>query len=228
MAPRKPTNTLILTQVDESLLQDPTPLLEFLSANDHLLELVALPKFQRILLICESTGVATKINDLLKSSKWGFRITYSIKDNHLTITDHPECLPQEDKIVYLELPSEVGSKRFLISPPLSPPAEWDHWDKVEDGPNNKAVYSPQELSHLLWERLGGFDSSDIRKYHGDEEDVDEEEVVIMSESEVLFKDIDNGVPAIVLDTMNNRQKGRPANTLVKSAIPKTSMPPPPE
>lgn len=226
MAPRNPTNTLILTQVDGGLLQNPTPLLEYLSTNGYIMELVALPKFQRILLICESSVVAQAINESLKSSQWNFKVTYSIKDNHLAITDHPELLPTEDTILYLELPSEDGSKRFLISPPLSPPPEWDHWDKVEDGPHSKSVYSPQELSHLLWERLGGFDSSDFRKYQGEDDPVEGEETVVASEPEVLFKDIDNGVPAIVLDTMSNREK-RPSvtNSAFKSSIPKTSMPP---
>lgn len=209
MAIRSPTNTLIVTNVDKSTLESPQALASFLASDHQVMELVALPKFQRILVICETVDLSTHVLHSLKlSDDWHhLKITYSIKNNAMSIPQYDDI---ESHVDYLELPLEVGSKRFLISPPLSPPAEWDHWDKVEEGPNSKAVYSPQDLSHLLWERLGGFESDQVRKY--------ETEETKQLKPEVLFEDIDNGVPAIVLDTVNNR------GTAPKQ-MPKTAMPP---
>lgn len=228
MAIRNPTNTLILTNVASGTLNDPSPLVEFLSKKNYTIELVALPKFGRILVICDITENSQEVLQSLKlSSEWGYLgITYSIRDNHWSILDSDADLfaSKVDSKDYLELPLEDGSRRFLISPPLSPPAEWDHWDRVEEGPNSKSVYSPQDLSHLLWERLGGLQSSDVRKYQ--DEDIEENEYEIRdmkTEPEVLFEDIDNGVPAIVLDTVNNKNK---SDALSKKPIAKTSIPPP--
>lgn len=225
---RNPTNTLILTNVASGILDDPSPLVEFLSKNNYTIELVALPKFGRVLVICDITETSQEVLQTLKlSNEWShLGITYSVKDNHWSIlgSDADLFASKVDSKEYLELPLEGGSRRFLISPPLSPPAEWDHWDKVEEGPNAKSVYSPQDLSHLLWERLGGLQSSGVRKYQ--DEDIEEFKYDIRDmkrEPEVLFEDIDNGVPAIVLDTVNNKNKSNP---VPKIPIAKTSIPPP--
>ena len=228
MTIRNPTNTLILTNLGSGILNDPSPLVEFLSKKNYTIELVALPKFGRILVICDITETSQEVLLSLKhSSEWAdLGITYSIRDNHWSIlgSDADLFASKADSKDYLELPLEDGSRRFLISPPLSPPAEWDHWDKVEDGPNAKSVYSPQDLSHLLWERLGGLQSSDVRKYQDEEIEENEYEIRDMkTEPEVLFEDIDNGVPAIVLDTVNNKNK---SDALSKKPIAKTSIPPP--
>lgn len=253
MSPRSPTNTLIITNVSNDILQNPTPLLEFLSYDLHLMELVSLPKFERILIMCESSQLSKQLRKNLKSSPdWNhLRITYSIKDNNLSIIQHPEYLTHQNSNQYLELPLEVGSKRFLISPPLSPHTEWDEYDKVEEGPNSKTVFSPQELSHLLWERLGGFDSSQVRKYQEQSDEEEEEETNqsdanyqysnnsssnkaksndqhfdISEKPEILFEDIDNGVPAIVLDSVNHRDDDTLSTNQAKLNPPKTAMPPP--
>lgn len=228
MTIRNPTNTLILTNVAYEILNDPSPLVEFLSKKNYTIELVALPKFGRILVICDIAENSQEVLQSLKhSGEWGhLGITYSIRDNHWSIlgSDADLFASKVDSKDYLELPLEDGSRRFLISPPLSPPAEWDHWDRVEEGPNAKSVYSPQDLSHLLWERLGGLQSSDVRKYQDEEIEENEYEIRDMkTEPEVLFEDIDNGVPAIVLDTVNNKNK---SDALSKKPIAKTSIPPP--
>lgn len=228
MGIRDPTNTLILTNVSSQVLEDPSTLVDFLSTGNYTSELVALPKFGRILVICDTTQTSIDIlHSLKQSTEWGhLGITYSVRDNHMNIlgSDLDLFNGRIDEKDYLELPLEDGSRRFLISPPLSPPAEWDHWDKVEEGPNTKAVYSPQDLSHLLWERLGGLQSSDVRKYQEIEAEEAEYDIKdIDKEPEVLFEDIENGVPAIVLDTVNNKDKIRPSSS---KPIVKTSIPPP--
>lgn len=244
-SPRLPTNTLILTNVVPAVLADPSDLITFLAHdNDFIIELVSLPKFGRILIICESEIVAKQVFGLLRQSNtWSLlKISYSIRDNNFSIMEN-NYLNQEGKNTlqentiqglnfdrtapsqYLELPMEDGSRRFLISPPLSPPPEWDHWERVEEGPNKKSVFSPQELSHLLWERLGGLTSNTVRKYQDEEISQDNEEtneVDILNQPEILFQDIDNGVPAIILDTIDNSVKiKRDTNSapLVKTAMP---------
>ncbi|KAK7687376.1 hypothetical protein QCA50_009241 [Cerrena zonata] len=131
----------------------------------------------------------------------------------MSITSNPHYLIQQDSKQYLELPLELGSRRFLISPPLSPPAEWDHWDKVEEGPSDK-TFPTDELTNLLWERL---EDNDYTHHSKDNLVVD-----LNMKPEVLFEDIDNGVPAIVLDTVNNRG---PHTLSAKLRPPKTSLPP---
>ncbi|KAK6458313.1 uncharacterized protein RJT20DRAFT_30772 [Scheffersomyces xylosifermentans] len=261
---RSPTNTLILTKVSDKLLNDPQPLVNFIAhENNYLSELVSLPRFGRILIICDSSDVSTEIAHLLKSSpQWStISISYSIKDNKFSIMKNPDLLVSnhrdgqlnsdievnwksnnDDLVEYLELPSESGSRRFLISPPLSPHAEWDQWDREEEGPNQKTLFSPQELSHLLWERLGGFDSSIVRKYRDEQEEEDYEiahenleespsiqgEIDLNDQPQILFQNIDNGVPAIVLDTIKNASlgQGRRVQTEKTRFLAKTTMPPP--
>lgn len=267
---RSATNTLILTHLSDELLGNPQPLVDYISLeNNYLVELVSLPRFGRIIIICETSQISTEIAMLLKSSpEWNhIRISYSIKDNKFSIVNQPDMFlaagnqSQEVEVSwkdlvhveYLELPLESDSRRFLISPPLSPHSEWDHWDKAEEGPNEKTMYSPQELSHLLWERLGGFDSSIVRKYKDEEGEMEidniseneirtengenteddksstdtiplsyGEEYDLSSQPEILFQNIDNGVPAIVLDSIKNenlRRQSVKSKTLAKTAMP---------
>lgn len=189
-------------------------MLECIAKHNHIVELIALPRFQRLLVICENTRVSAQIAALLQQD-FGFGVSYSIRDVPLAVTAGPQYA-ENDKD-YLELPLEDGSRRFLISPPLSPPAEWDHWDKVEEGPNQQAVHSPQELSHLLWERLGSTSSNQVRRLHGQSAPVD-----LDIEPMLLFENIDNGVPAIILDSAENEQPKTQGITVAR-----TPMPPPP-
>lgn len=205
--PRSPTNTLIITNLSDRLLQSPHELIEFISGTHDLVQLIVLPKFGRFILICESSRVAQSMKDLLAHDpKWkALRISYSIKDNRFELNkrDLLDATAGEDysQMNYLELPHDLNLKRFLISPPMSP-HDWDHWDKLEEGPNEKAIYSPEDLSSLLWERLGG---NMVRKYQDDSNQVREE---------VLYNE--EGVPAIVLDKSENE--------VLEEKLPKTSMP----
>lgn len=208
---RFPTNTLILTNISDALLDDPSPLMQFLANSQQVCELISLKRFGRILLICDNIHDSQNIKRLLESNDpWSdFLVSFSIQDNEVS-----NKYGVETQMDYLELPAENGNKRFLISPPLSPPPEWDHWDKVEEGPNKQTFYKPEELSHLLWERLGGVDSNEVRKYES------EKKRDLSIEPQVLFEDIDNNVPAIVLDNVDSE----PVKT-GNQFIPHTSLPP---
>lgn len=205
MTTRQPSNTLILTKLPDAVYEDPTELLEILHA--HTLELVALPHFQRVLLICPLEVEAQGVKQILRDK--GIPLLYLLRNNDFVELD----VPITEQVDYLELPLELASRRFLISPPLSPPAEWDHWDKVEEGPN-KVAYSPDDLSHLLWEKLGG---GKVRKLHDiaeDAEDEDKEKVT----HEVLLEQ-KQGVPAIVIDADDEVKHSENRSTLPKTAMP---------
>ncbi|KAI5962786.1 RCN1 [Candida theae] len=205
--PRSPTNTLIITNLNDDLLQDPRELIDFISSTHDLVQLIVLPRFNRFILICGSSRVAQSMKNLLANDpNWkSLRVSYSIKDNRFELNKQDlldAAIGEEySQVGYLELPHDLNSKRFLISPPMSP-HDWDHWDKVEEGPNEKAIYSPEDLSSLLWERLG---DNMVRKYQDDSKQVREE---------VLYDE--DGVPAIILDKSENEVQ--------EEKLPKTSMP----
>ena len=182
--PRNPTNTVIVTNVSDEIIETPKPLVDYLCKENNPCEFIVLPKLRRILVICNDSIVAEHVyKRLMESDEWGhLKLSYSMKDNNIF-----QGVSVEENVDYLELPTEEGSRRFLISPPLSPPPEWDHWDKVEEHPHTQPMTNPNELSHLLWERLGGFDSSTVKKYHQDEERD------LNIEPQVLFEDVNNSV-----------------------------------
>jgi hypothetical protein len=180
--------------------------------HEYCIELTSLPKFGRIILVCESSTAATEVMGLLRRSpKWnGIDVSYSIRDNEfgktsmksisINIEELATLLDIEDNrmIDYLQLPLDAESKRFLISPPLSPPPGWDHWEKVEEGPHNGSMI--QDISRLLWEKLGGNDSSIVRRFQNESiEPEDEGHVDLSIKPEVLFEGLDDGVPAIIID-----------------------------
>lgn len=189
---RRQTNTVIV----QGHAQDPAALAQRLADRGLNVELVALRKFDRCIVICPSSAVAQCVYECVAAL--GAAASYSIRDNRLAVLEG-SWVTKETK--YLELPPEEESRRFLISPPLLPHLEWDDYGKSEEGPNMVPVFSAHDLSHLLWKRFGGFDSTEVCKY------VDES-VVDISEPSVLFQDIDNGVPAIVVDVVDERRENR--------------------
>lgn len=216
---RPATNTLIVTKLSEDI-KDPAVLAHLLGSKELNVELVHLPKFDRYIIICASATLASFVRDYLQSAlPKSVHIGFSIRDNDLSFLGDQNWALEQGQSDYLELPSEEGSRRFLILPPLSPQTEWNDYNKVEDGPHPKAVYSPEELSHLLWDRFGGFDSSRVKRFQDESEDEDDEDTIdISSQPQILFENIDNGVPAIVVDSVRNQQ-GKP------KPMPKTTMPP---
>ncbi|EEQ40521.1 Calcipressin family protein [Clavispora lusitaniae] len=225
---RQATNSLIISKLSPELISSPGVLAHLLATRNFNVELVHLPKFRRYILVCTSSTIAKEIKEFLDKELAGSAlVSFSIKDNPSTILNDESWCLQSDPIDYLELPSEDGTRRFLISPPLSPHSEWNDYHKSEEGPNTKSVYSPEELSHLLWDRLGGFDSGHVRKYHMENSEEDEpkeghgdnedECFDINDGHDVLFRNIDNNVPAIVVDRVHNQG--------IQVPLPKTAMPP---
>lgn len=267
---RSPTNTIVLTNVSEQVLRDPSELMSFIAVAvpSTTLELVSLPLLSRIVLICRSKATSVQVKSLLdESAEWAsIRTSFSVADSAITndesVLSEAGALHANDKgdnanddvsnpseqtlsrnhSTYLELPLEEGSRRFLISPPVSPPAGWNYWDKVEEGPNTKAVHSPEQLSHLLWERLGGLDGVTACKYREETEGVQcnageigearpnpvpKEIVDISHGQEILFKDIHTNVPAIMLDPVDSETRDTSLHSTykpTKCSIPKTAMP----
>lgn len=230
MSERVPTNTLLLTDLPEGILRDPTPLAKYLAAENHPIELVTLPRFGRIVIVCQRDTLALDIAKMLKMSEdWKhIRISFSMKNNEFNVFNGGDAghLPGENKD-FLELPPQDNMRRFLISPPLSPDPEWDNWDMLEEDPNKKSIYSPKDLSHLLWERLGTLEGTQVRRLGLN--DLDEDDggngVIhdVEKKPEILFEDITNGVPAIVLDSLSNtEEKPEQNNKYVKTTMPPVS------
>lgn len=98
--------------------------------------------------------------------------------------------------VFLQLPDP--GKKYVISPPPSPPADWH--DRPEDGPNRKIVHDPTELTGLLFQRLSdrieNFDESAKQHQHTDEDFVDE--LGKLTVPKVLLEHL-KGNPIIILD-----------------------------
>ncbi|KAI3407119.1 hypothetical protein KGF56_000107 [Candida oxycetoniae] len=213
---RRPTNSLILTNLEEKVLENPQELIDFLCEDeDYIVEFICLCKLSRIVLICETSSIAQSIKQKIGNDmRWRYiKVSFSMKDNAFDVSKQDlEVGRREDKN-YLELPHDLDVKRFLISPPMSPRSGWDNWNKTEEGPNEKAIYSPEELSEILWERLGGEESKLVRRYN----ETSRETINYEIERELLFEGIENGVPAIVLDSVGKCE--------VEENMPKTSMPP---
>ena len=230
MLRRVPTNTLLLTNLPEGVLWDPTPLAKYLAAENHPIELVTLPRFGRIVVVCQRDTIAVDISKMLKLAEdWkDVRISFSIKNNefHMLNGEDAGHLPGENRD-FLELPPQENMRRFLISPPLSPDPEWDNWDMLEEDPNKKSIYSPKDLSHLLWERLGNLEGTQVRRVGLNDLDEDDcsDGVVhdVAQKPEILFEDITNGVPAIVLDGLSStEEKTEQNNKYVKTTMPPIS------
>ncbi|KAG7191494.1 uncharacterized protein KQ657_003089 [Scheffersomyces spartinae] len=137
-----PSNTIIVTNISDELIRDPQPLVDFLLLYPYTIKATSLFRFQRIILQCHSVEDAEKVFLLLLENFPQFTFTYSRIDNN------------HDEVDSLPLPDNSETRRFLISPPVSPPPEWDHWDKVEERPHSKPIHAPEELEHLLWMKLG--------------------------------------------------------------------------
>lgn len=85
------------------------------------LQLIILKRFKRILLICPSHDISQHVMDAPRALEMeNFNFSYSLQDGQRNLTKQ-----------YLKVPE--SEKMFLISPPASPPPEFD-FSKCEDAP----------------------------------------------------------------------------------------------
>lgn len=174
--PRKPTNTLIITNIDDSLLSNPQPIISILGDQPYMIELIVLMKFKRILLYCQTSKIATKTKTFLLN-QWEttiggntISISYSLKDNSRILNLDDDEEEEESHGAggrFLDIPKDLEIKRFLISPPASPHSEWDDWDKVEEGPNETNIHD------YLWEKLKTHENEEKERSINDDDDDDE-------------------------------------------------------
>lgn len=91
--------------------------------KDNPMQLVALPNFKRLIIVCPDVSLARKVMKERLNCKdlEGIRFNYSLANTSV-----------REKKQHLELP--LARTLFLVSPPTSPPPEFDY-SKLEDGPN---------------------------------------------------------------------------------------------
>ncbi|ANZ76374.1 BA75_04227T0 [Komagataella pastoris] len=152
-----PTNTIILTGFEPGKLQDDELIVSHLknlvkkvTPPFETIKIIKLPKFQRVFLIFEEITSSIAAYDYLTTELSSLTVGYSIRSNFISTQE------------FLQLPDQ--GTRFVISPPSSPPPEWDHYDKVEGGPDMREIHSPDELRGLLFRKLG----DRITHYDGEE------------------------------------------------------------
>lgn len=239
---RDPTNTLIITKA-ELLMQEPQPLIDLLYNNGLIAEMVTLPKLDRILVVCQTESLAQEASQLVKGEWPDLSVTYSFLSLDQSVEENNQNNQQ------LQVPEDTNARRFLILPPALPPPEWDHWHRVEEGPHPHAIYDPEDMAHMLWERLGGFDSSMVRRFRPDlaldldlslDADVDLDTNLakylrppskaqslhdFKQHPEILFSGIKDNMPAIMLDTVSGQQTERQEPLQETRPFARTSLPP---
>ena len=111
-------------------------LMKFQINESEPLQLIILKRFKRILLICPNHVISQHVMDASHASEVEkFNFSYSLQDGHKNSTKQ-----------YLKVPE--SEKMFLISPPASPPPEFD-FTKCEDAPQRHVQsHIPVSYTHL--------------------------------------------------------------------------------
>lgn len=163
-----PTNTLILTGFSEHEIQDKELLRQLqqqILENTGISETIKfsiLKSFKRILIVFEKIQSAERLYKILKQC--GFKVGFSSQNNYddFILTEDGYKFDTRE---YLHLPAHGTT--FIISPPPSPPPGWK--SSEEEAPDQRAIYSPEELSELLYKRI---DEDKIQKLFNDEGNYD--------------------------------------------------------
>ncbi|SCU88012.1 LADA_0E07624g1_1 [Lachancea dasiensis] len=128
------TNTLVITsdlvnagenaalELLREFLED-TVLTRFHITQKLPLQLVALPALQRAIIVCPTHEIAQSIAD--RKEDWPQLAPYTFRFSMIDATSG-------DSPRYLELPKHKAL--FLVSPPTSPPPEFDY-SRLEESPN---------------------------------------------------------------------------------------------
>lgn len=116
------TNTIVVTSNKDSIIENLNVLQDWLMDNilqrqqitsKNPMQLIILRNLQRVLIISPAQEISQLIMTLSSSLKVSLRFTYSLTDSG-----------DDTAISYLNVPK--SEKMFLISPPTSPPPEFDY------------------------------------------------------------------------------------------------------
>jgi hypothetical protein len=136
------SNTLILTGLtDEKLnsnafIHSLQQVLLTRQAPTQATQFIILKSFHRILIIFETHETSTQFRDIYRAIGLteGFSCGFSLNDYSSHLNN------------YLELPS--NSRMFLISPPASPPVDFNY-DATEEDPNKLQIYTHEDIQEML-------------------------------------------------------------------------------
>ena len=109
-------------------------LLEHQVVSANPVQLITLKSFERLLVVCPDWEISEATLRLGKQQLAPeFQFGYSLSDN------------KDDTNDYLQVPK--GEKLFLISPPCSPPPEFDY-SRCEEAPNSFTLHRHPDQTHL--------------------------------------------------------------------------------
>lgn len=134
------TNTLILSGFANGKLDDKNYIdclqrkIVSNALNTDTVQFIILKSLKRIILIFDNLESSVKLYQVLREDK-SFITGKSIHNYNNNIQDN-----------YLKLPN--NSRMFLISPPASPPPDFNY-DQEEEEPNKLQIYTPEELKESL-------------------------------------------------------------------------------
>ncbi|KAH3673077.1 hypothetical protein WICMUC_003910 [Wickerhamomyces mucosus] len=206
------TNTLIVTNLSSFLLKDSQFIndiqqsiineLVAQTASDIPIKFIILPKLKRILITfpeySQSQIVLHYLQAWLQKLDSNAKVGYSLIDS-----------PQED-INHLTIPKH--SKMFLISPPVSPPPEFDY-DRVEEEPNKLQIYTLEEIQSLQSQYQGHLRTSSQASKHANQP------------LEIVLKDSQETTPKITLHPTIDGNESHFIETALKSHERRTPIPP---
>lgn len=120
------TNTLIATSDNDNLAHNVEPLKNWLlKSGVGEMQLIHLPSFKRVLVVAESREAASRL--MLKRAELdGIKLRYTLTDTEGAF-ENPD-----EKLGRLQVPPH--KRTFLISPPASPPPEFDY-SRCEEPPD---------------------------------------------------------------------------------------------
>jgi hypothetical protein len=135
------TNTLVLSGLEDELLKSSDFIKELQrKVISHVpctdvIQFIILKSLKRVVLIFNNKDSASKLYSVFKKENKEFVTGFSLSDYNGDIQDN-----------YLKLPE--NSRMFLISPPASPPSNFDY-DQEEEEPNKSQIYTHQEIQESL-------------------------------------------------------------------------------
>lgn len=138
------TNTIIVTSKADHVLDKTEPLKQWLSdqvltsiTSQDPVEMVVLRDFQRVMIISPTREISQEILRALENGVPPFSLAYAYSQTDTYDRDSPD---------YLTVPK--SEKMFLISPPSSPPPEFDY-ARCEQPPPRSQGLPPGEFLTLL-------------------------------------------------------------------------------